>query len=88
MLKLPVRMLDDVLRLRPIRGRVDPDLVVLICSEQLGAVRWIEIGCDKDEKKIKNRLGVNEKTKKIHFYLIIHRYSHYLSLFWMECYLS
>lgn len=39
-------MLDDMLRLRPIRGRVDTDLVVLICGEQLGAVRRVEIGCE------------------------------------------
>lgn len=39
-------MLDDVLRLGPIRGRVDPDLVVLVCGEQLGAVHRVEVGCD------------------------------------------
>lgn len=33
MLKLPVRMLDDVLRTRPVRGRVDADLIVLICGQ-------------------------------------------------------
>lgn len=47
MLKLSVWMLDDMLRLRPIGGRVDPDLVVLICGEQLGAVQWVEIGCEQ-----------------------------------------
>lgn len=44
-LKLPVGVLDDVLRLRPIRGGVDADLVVLICREQLGAVQRVEISC-------------------------------------------
>lgn len=44
-LKLPVRMLDDVLRLGPIRGGVDPDLVVLVCGEQLGAVHRVEVRC-------------------------------------------
>lgn len=46
MLKLSVWMLDDMLRLRPIRRGVDPDLVVLICGEQLGAVQRVEIGCN------------------------------------------
>ena len=47
MLKPSVWMLDDVLRLRPIRGRVDADLIVLICGEQLGAVQWVEVGCEE-----------------------------------------
>lgn len=47
MLKLSVRMLDNVLRLGPVRGRVHPDLVVLVCGEQFGAVQRVEVGCDR-----------------------------------------
>ena len=54
MLKLSVWMLDDMLRLRPIGGRVNADLVVLICGEQLGAVQWIEIGCDREQRGKRN----------------------------------
>lgn len=50
MLKLSVRMLDNVLRLGPVRGRVDPDLVILVCGEQLGAVQRVEVGCDGGDK--------------------------------------
>ena len=46
MLELSVWMLDDMLRFRPVGGGVDADLVILICGEQLGAVQWVEIGCE------------------------------------------
>lgn len=57
MLKLSVRMLDDVLRLGPIRGGVDPDLVVLVCGEQFGAVYRVEVGCDGAGDAVKASSG-------------------------------
>lgn len=50
MLKVSVRMPDNVLGLGPVRGRVDPDLVVLVCGEQFGAVQRVEVGCDRADK--------------------------------------
>jgi len=47
MLELSVWMLDDMLRFRPIGRGVDPDLVILIRGEQLGAVQRVEIGCEE-----------------------------------------
>lgn len=46
-LKLSVWVLDDLLRLGPVTGSVNTDLVELICGEQLGAVRRIEIGWEE-----------------------------------------
>lgn len=43
-LKVPVRMLNNDLRLRPIRRGVDSYLIKLVCGEEFGAVRGVEIG--------------------------------------------
>lgn len=63
MLELSVRMLDDMLRLRPVGGRVDADLVILIRGEQLGAVQWVEIGCE--DGTLRTMSNLNAKAHSI-----------------------
>lgn len=66
MLELSVWMLDDMLRLRPIRRRVDPDLVVLIGGEQLGAVQRVEIGCEETTEWPRFLYNVRVATSLLH----------------------
>lgn len=66
-LELPMWVWDQMLWFGPVWTRVNPDFVALVCTQQLGTIRWAEVSWERGTtRQTRDYSAVIDKKHKSH----------------------